>query len=1010
MGFTYDKIRRSAYLLATDAPPLRARYQALPFPEHWQDTLLALYRAGRPADTDSYRTVPTWRMDMLLQSLAPDLVVLGRPTERDGKENGHWLHVPMGVRHPLPDSVLQRLLTPWVRSLSSEPEQRAQVMATLAELRAEPPRWEEMEVDLLGCGRTDGGTAAPAARQFQLATDHLARRIMALDPYDTGADRLRFRAVPRGPRQQGAELISQPLPYEDGGRVWWYSVRMNVTLHTVPFSPEPRLHIHLGLRRWATHPVANGRLRLPYGHSTTVYLRPDVPWLPGAPASARYAVAGLSWNRAMQAHDWRHLDAAGILRGLALGRPFPDVAELLTAPEKWIGDGPGVRAAVVHSNHMGAHGVAAGLMSHQRSQIIEWAEQALPEGLVRAPDLRRSKISSNNPGNVRPKPQGADKPVEEARAADARRTALTVAARAMVTDDTALDGGASVVDVRLLWQTAAMRDTAITAFIKALNLPDDGGRPGSDVFDEARPGSAALLQWSMPDLNVRLRCLPLIGGLAGPLGVSPHGRSRRESLHRAISERRTAVASFLAEDGADPDVPTLALVEIDRPADFPSPLDDPKFAIRLGCADTGVLTQFALAPKKAKGYNSESNADHRAYSGWLDGLRQMGVRVLPEHTLDRRAPEGLRYAALWMVKRRADGPTRLPAHVPVAVLVTPVASGSGQAVITGWDDDLRTWIPYPKLLLRLTRQAEILVGDSNSDSSDSAPAADAAISKDPQVGRGSPYALQRRNAEEQRQMTERVLQRMIRSLRGRPTLLLTHAQNSRGHWTWLQDGKVIPDLLRTGHAPAGRLDPDLRLVRVRGTIGRETPQWWGIERPSGVNGLPSSLWTDSDDARTPLGRVFYSTTEKAGTFKASAVEADKLAPRPLRQGKRKGESTLDTGVPAWNPALMEIAVLGCHEHDLDNGEGDDPEGLALVVHQLRQAPDYLDALALPLPLHLARLTEEYVLPTLAEPESASDDPVGDETAYVRQLDDLTDRHSDALDEHELDQEISGAKG
>ncbi|SMD24608.1 RNaseH domain-containing protein [Lentzea albidocapillata] len=59
-------------------------------------------------------------------------------------------------------------------------------------------------------------------------------------------------------------------------------------------------------------------------------------------------------------------------------------------------------------------------------------------------------------------------------------------------------------------------------------------------------------------------------------------------------------------------------------------------------------------------------------------------------------------------------------------------------------------------------------------------------------------------------------------------------------------------------------------------------------------------------------------------------------------------------------------MRGCHPD-----KGDDPEALALVVHQQRQAPDYSDALRLP--LHLAKLAQEYVLSTVAERE---DDHVG----------------------------------
>jgi hypothetical protein len=210
--------------------------------------------------------------------------------------------------------------------------------------------------------------------------------------------------------------------------------------------------------------------------------------------------------------------------------------------------------------------------------------------------------------------------------------------------------------------------------------------------------------------------------------------------------------------------------------------------------------------------------------------------------------------------------------------------------------------------------------------------------------------------DKQRRDTEEWLQKMLRSLRGAPTLLLAHGQNARLHWTWLQDGHVEPDRVRDGHAPARRLHPDLRLVRVRTAQDRETPQWWGVHPKDEANGLPSHLWVPQYDGTS---RVFYSTTPKPAQFKTSAIEADKLAPR--RAGEDKSHTRIDTNVPGWNPGLVEIAVLGCHQDD-----GDDPESLALAVHQLRQPPDYPQALALPLPLHLAGLGQEYVLPTLAE--------------------------------------------
>ena len=69
-------------------------------------------------------------------------------------------------------------------------------------------------------------------------------------------------------------------------------------------------------------------------------------------------------------------------------------------------------------------------MSHQRSQITAWAEQALPAGMRRVPSLTRTTAGPGTPANPRPAPQGkAAKDAENIRAARDRRIALAVAAR-----------------------------------------------------------------------------------------------------------------------------------------------------------------------------------------------------------------------------------------------------------------------------------------------------------------------------------------------------------------------------------------------------------------------------------------------------------------------------------------------------------------------------------------------------------------------------------------------------
>ncbi|MFD0398274.1 pPIWI_RE module domain-containing protein [Kitasatospora sp. NPDC127121] len=993
----YDTLRRAAYVSTPDASPWTVDYLALPFPEHLNPGVLELCNIGR-TEQHRWQTAPTRRLDGALQTLAPDLIVRPRhrpPATVDGSSlDDFWLYRRSGDDHPLPDPLLSRFLTVWLRTLGrpetlGTPEHHRLLLKVATGIEKQPPSWQPVSgIALLQTPTSKGGTAIPSALQFQLATDELARRIATLPPYTFEGGELRFRTVTRGPRQQGAELMSQPLQHVTGRASWWYSILLNVTLHTVPFDPRPRLHLHLGVRRWATRPRTDtGRLNLRYQGATSVYLRPALPWLPGLPLSSRWSVARLARDRQAQAFDWLGNDPAGLLKGLSLDSAFPAPDKLLAEPEPWLAeDGSGIQAAVVHSTRMGAHAVGTGLMPQQRSAIIAWAEQALPDGLIRVPDLKSCGTRSAQPANARPK-SITDQYREGT--AQLRRVALAVDARRRTGTD-----GVPTVEIRLLWQSNELRKSATEALIGTLGLCGDGGAPvGSAdqveaVFEAAGPGSPVVLEWQAPELTVQLRCLPLTGGLADPLQLDPSVPRRGARLAQGVSSRRSAIRDHLLADGAVPGTPALALVEIAHPSVFRPADTDPKFAMRLGCADSGVLTQFTVVPDtvpRALGAQQESGGSlpHRLRSAWEDGLRQLGVRALPQLSNDVDLPADLRYAALWMVKRRKDGPTLLPKHLPVAVLVTPAAEHVGLAQVQGWDDDptVQDWIPYPELLLKLVRKAEIDPTDGHPPQPLlPAPRSAPDDAGDPAVPNRTSW---RANLAQQRRETASFIQRMLFSLRttGGRTVLITHSQNSRMHWPWLQDGRVEPDAVEDGAAGPRGLDPGLRLVRIRGGAGRETPQGWGLAEDGGDNGIYAGLWGEELPAgvHRPLDhRVFYSTTRKPVTFTKTAVTLDRLA---LRRNS-KGNLVNEVGKQAWNPALVEIAVLGCRSNG--SAAGDRPEALALAMHQLRHAPEYTDPISMPLPLHLAGLAQEYVLPMQAEggEQDPEQDDSGDAAAAV----------------------------
>jgi hypothetical protein len=108
----------------------------------------------------------------------------------------------------------------------------------------------------------------------------------------------------------------------------------------------------------------------------------------------------------------------------------------------------------------------------------------------------------------------------------------------------------------------------------------------------------------------RCAALPLTGlntwqSLADTASSPPtKARPKGKALEAAIRTRRAALAQFLADDGADPERPELALIKIDRRRDFAHSLDDPKFAIRLGCAD-------ASRPELAAGLVRRTGAPSR---------------------------------------------------------------------------------------------------------------------------------------------------------------------------------------------------------------------------------------------------------------------------------------------------------------------------------------------------------------------------------------------------------------
>ncbi|MBD0711622.1 MULTISPECIES: pPIWI_RE module domain-containing protein [unclassified Streptomyces] len=454
------------------------------------------------------------------------------------------------------------------------------------------------------------------------------------------------------------------------------------------------------------------------------------------------------------------------------------------------------------------------------------------------------------------------------------------------------------LDVEVLWQSEETREALHTALSDVLGMPP-GDRTGGPEDER--------WHWRGNGIDLRVRARSA-GELVSSLEVSGDRRRRRAArLAEAVERRSALVADHLASpDGAR----GAAIIEIAGKDRFPDPDTDPKHALRIACARQERVSQFVNLPE-----DSAASLPHRARWAWLDTLRQLGAIEPPAHRAGDGIPADLQYAALWLVRHTRRGPTRSPARRLIAVRVR---SDGGRSTVEGWNAERAAWVPYPDLLLSLVSEAALT----------------------------EPATV------------EQHIRSVLFQLRDRPTLLLADVGNLRQGWPGLKHGNLARDRLSFGEGTAQRLalyGPDLRIVLTRDANGRdEVPEWYAHDG-AGKAGFSQGVWGQDEPDR----RVFVSTAEVPHTA---------TLPKGLRKivpSTAAGRTA--PGKTAWNPAHLELTVLGCLTESALAGAGrpdvpaDRPEEWATLAHQLRFHDDY-PPLSRPLPLHLARLAGEYVLP------------------------------------------------
>ncbi|OKI61666.1 pPIWI_RE module domain-containing protein [Micromonospora sp. CB01531] len=928
----YDHTQTAAFVAARD---LKIPLHTLTFPVSWRRPILDLYTAGwREESRARAQQVPIGRLNALMRTAAPDLVSTATRANLD--EGNPWLF----AAKPFPPAIMRTFINAWLYDLPTTDDGKALVLPAITKLGSGTLQWTQKTVDLLAHELSDGNTAVPQPHLFTLLPDYAAAKI-AGQSYHHGSKSIRFRQVATNPANGYAELVSwPPLEHHTGKgsniRTWYYSATIKIALRTKAFDPTLRLHVDTGIRRWTS-----GELHTKGRWGASTLLQSTSPFVTDAPTSQKFAVAHLIWDRETREMGWRNGGTEQILNRIGALENLPAAEQLAGKSDAWIFGRDGVTAAVTYHTTMRGpdHQVGTGIMPAERSRLIRWIGQCLQPDFDLDQPLTRVLIggkASRSLTKLEGVPKGKKDQTDAERIQLVERQEAVHAANAEISRANAVirrhqlaaavDGRLSVV---LLYQGdgKGMRDRLLATVERLLDLPHQ------------QPVSNDTWTWDVGDLTLTIYARPLgrLGAVLGQGSVPRRGRKHDE----AVATRRKLVASAM-EDLAEEvgDSLQLALIELDGAKAFNARTTDPKFAIRMGCADAGMVSQF-IRPDEFPGKDldkEEASNQHRAEAAWDDCLRQLGVRFVPQHRLKSAIPDDLEQLAFWVVKRRNDDTNTHQIFIPIAILIRP-----GQKHIMGKTEGMADWVPYPTLLKTLA---------------------------------GTNYHASPAKEDEQKERLAAFIRSTLTRFRNTQTLIVTEAHNIRYRLTTVQNAHMLPNHLQLGELRPQKISlfgKKMRLVRICGNDRLETPESWAFEGDS--IGISDGLWRHDDGTgNTEQTRVYYSTVDKPATHSSIVIDLAKLTPhykenpakadapdpsegRSPDDGKLEGaRNYLDPSKNAWNAELLEFVVVA-------HPEGEDPATWAGFLHQQRHCfDDYRAALSRPLIMHVARLTNQYALP------------------------------------------------
>lgn len=668
----------------------------------------------------------------------------------------------------------------------------------------------------------------------------------------TGSGAVHTSSWRRTAARDGAELVSwPPHVYESSGGVrypWSYTLRLSMQTRGLEATAQPRLHVRVGMRRWARYNVFDAKRNI------GVHLLSPSPW---ADASSPFGLASLTWHpgpagKKQGFMGWTN-DLVPTLERLGSFALLPDPADLARDPMTFLepaSDNEGRPrppiAGVPYRPGLGknaGHAVGDGISAKDKWRIFSQLVPALADFAEMDAACERVPIPS------RTRPAAAD-------LLRIDRSALAQAAGPRI-------------EIVLWCDTATMRDEALNAVAFALDLPVDVvGQPG--LVESWRQ------RFSTAELEVLLRVEP-VGEIADDLELDESITRRNDRLKAAGVSRQLQVSRSLGH----PEPGTTArfvLVEMRGADGFASADHDPKMVVKAGAALCEAVTQNLLPPSAAEEAtdspddedtaqqdtdketaSSRRERTRRAVSDLL--IRQTGL-IRPPAQQGTKAHELTDVACLglWVVRRTGDFKTVMPLAVATVpdrphALVRLPQSG---------------WLPYHRAAIQL-------------------------------AGWNRPRTFGKQEVQ------EFFAACVAEACDGGDLALFTLAQNVRSLCPALTNPNLAAD--RLAFHPDKPLTADdfkgLRHIRLRTNVGNETAQHFafGKHGPDKQVGVGAGLWASKDN-----DRLFFATADKPSTAGPGSPGGSRLERHWGKVSKDREDWKLDTRKDVWNPQLLELLV------------------------------------------------------------------------------------------------------